>query len=198
MKEFILESYAAFTALLPLVLAVALTGGQKQKPLRLLMLAALGLYLAAVLNLTGAGTLYDCSLYGLQLRTEQINLLPFSQEIDKIAYLQNILLFMPLPLLWPQMGSARAILGSGWAFSLLLELSQLCNNRRTDVDDLLMNSLGALLGYAVARLLLTLLPNLAQREERPRWEPWLYLGAMFCGRFLLFNELGIARLLYGF
>ncbi len=113
MKDFILESYGAFTALLPFALAVALTRrGQKQKPLRLLMLVALGLYLATVLDLTGAGTLYDCSLYGLQLRTEQINLLPFSQEVDIIAYLQNILLFMPLglllPLLWPQMGSGRA------------------------------------------------------------------------------------------
>ena len=38
---------------------------------------------------------------------------------------------------------------SGFSVSLVIELSQLLNNRRPDVDDLLMNALGTALGGAI-------------------------------------------------
>lgn len=203
MKALILESYAAFTALFPFVLAVCLgSGGRRTKPLSVLLLTVFAVYIAAVLSVTGAGTLYDCGIYGLQVRTEQLNLLLFSQEIDKVAYLQNILLFVPLglllPLLWPDMRKLKEVFINSFGFSLLLELSQLCNNRCTDVDDLLLNTLGALMGYGLAKLLLALLPGLAWQEVQPTREPCFFIAVMFCGRFLLFHEMGIARLLYGF
>lgn len=203
MKKLILEGYAAFTALLPFVL-VACSGSSRQptKPLLDLRLTVFAVYIAAVLSVTGAGTLYDCSIYGLQVRTEQLNLLLFSQKIDKVAYLQNVLLFVPLgvllPLLWPEMRKLKRVLLNSLGFSLLLELSQLCNNRCTDVDDLLLNTVGALLGYSLVRLLLALQPSFARQGAQPAREPWFFIAVMFCGRFLLFSEMGIARLLYGF
>ncbi len=72
MKALILESYAAFTALFPFVLAVCLGSGRRRtKPLSVLLLTVFAVYIAAVLSVTGAGTLYDCGIYGLQVRTEQ-------------------------------------------------------------------------------------------------------------------------------
>ena len=48
-----------------------------------------------------AGTVYDLFTYGAEIRSEQINLLPFSRTIDGTAYGLNILLFLPFGLLSP-------------------------------------------------------------------------------------------------
>ena len=37
----------------------------------------------------------------MQFGGEQVNLLPFSRQIDAVAYLQNVLLFVPFGLLLP-------------------------------------------------------------------------------------------------
>ncbi|HBT95229.1 MAG TPA: hypothetical protein DEB24_03600 [Coriobacteriia bacterium] len=36
--------------------------------------------------------------------------------------------------------------------SLLIELSQLLNNRLTDIDDLIINTVGALIGFLLCRI----------------------------------------------
>ena len=43
---------------------------------------------------------------------------------------------------------SRAVL-AGAGFSLLIECSQLLTNRACDIDDLIANTLGAALGYAL-------------------------------------------------
>ena len=97
-------------------------------------------------HLTGAGALSDALRYGIH-RPDQINLIPFSREIDRIAYFQNVLLFLPLgflvPHISPRWSSFSGTAFTSFGFSLLIELSQLLNNRRTDVDDLILDTLGA-------------------------------------------------------
>ena len=94
--------------------------------------------------------MYDLFLYGGEIRPEQINLLPFSRHVDLTAYLLNIVLFLPFGFLVPwfcsRMSGAGRVAAGGLGLSLLVELSQLLNNRSTDVDDLLLNTLGALAG----------------------------------------------------
>lgn len=69
----------------------------------------------------------------------------------------NMLLFVPLgillPLLWRSCRLYKTV-AIGFSLSLLIELSQLFNYRATDIDDLLMNTLGTLLGYLLYTLLL--------------------------------------------
>lgn len=83
-----------------------------------------------------------------------------------INLLGNIVLFMPigfcLPLLW-QFSAGRTVL-TGLGCSLFIELCQLFLPRATDVDDLLLNTAGVLLGYGLYRL---------AKKHRPG----------FCGRF---------------
>lgn len=69
----------------------------------------------------------------------------------------NILLFVPLgfilPLLWKEFRSRRTMCFTGFLLSLGIELAQLLNYRISDVDDLIMNTLGAWLGYELLMLL---------------------------------------------
>lgn len=209
MNEFILKSYELLTVLLPAgAVLFLLRKAYASKRLSLppghfLWLVLFAAYIGAIFYLTGAGTVYHISLYGLEIRSAQVNLLPFSREVDFAAYLQNILLFLPLgmllPLIWPSLRRLSFTVLSGFSLSLLIEASQLLNNRRTDVDDLILNTLGALLGYCLFLLLRPALRRIKyQSSGLFKSEPFLYTGALFLGHFLLFNEFGLARLLYHF
>ena len=160
------------------------------------------LYLIAVYHFTGVGTLYDGLRRQWEINLWQVNWIPFSREIDGVGYLLNILLFLPLgflaPLLWKKWDHAASMLGAGLGFSLLIEASQLLNVRSTDVDDLILNTLGALVGFLLYRVF----AYITHRRSRPQASPpislSLCIGVTFLGRFLLFHEMGLARLLYGF
>lgn len=73
-----------------------------------------------------------------------------------INFLGNICLFMPIgfgiALLWKNI-SYRKILLIGFITSTFIELCQLPQARGTDIDDLWINTLGALLGYLIYLLL---------------------------------------------
>lgn len=132
-----------------ILLAVGISGHRLSLG-RKLWILVLALYLAAVYNVAGAPELpYINPMFN-------INLIPLVDIASNVsAYLVNsalnIILFMPLgfilPLLWDSFRSRRAILLTGFLLSLAIELSQLLNYRVTDVDDLITNTLGALLGY---------------------------------------------------
>jgi len=175
------------------------------------------LYVVAVFHFTGMGTLYDGLLYQWEVRLEKVNLLPFSNEIDVVAYALNILLFLPfglfVPLLWDKHKRFGHTLSASLAFSLLIELSQLWNNRSTDIDDLLMNMLGGCFGFVLYQAIVSLAtrrqPGSGSESGSGTVEPDVPLGVsgrtlcllvvvLFAGRFFCFNEIGLAKRLYGF
>ena len=146
-----------WSAALVLTLAViALVSGHRLSRAQKIWILILALYLAAVYNVAGAPELpYIYPNFN-------VNLIPFIDiRSDVPAYLinsgLNIILFMPLgfilPLLWRRFRSRKRIILTGFLFSLAIELSQLLNYRITDVDDLIMNSLGAWLGYELLMFL---------------------------------------------
>lgn len=159
-------------------------------------------YVIAVFHFTSTGTLYDILLYRLEMRPDYLNLIPFSNGIDIVPCFLNVLLFVPfgilVPFIWKKKEHFVSILGNGFAFSLLIELSQLLNNRRTDIDDLILNTLGAVIGFAFYKGFRKYAKDTSGAYSFPDIELPVYLTVMFLGRFLLFNELGFARLLYGF
>lgn len=71
-----------------------------------------------------------------------------------INFLGNIVMFMPFgffaPLLWNV--SDRVAVLFGFAASLTIEVSQLFLPRSTDVDDLILNTFGALLGLLLYKI----------------------------------------------
>ena len=70
----------------------------------------------------------------------------------------NVALFLPLgfllPLLAPRLDRLWRTVGTGFALSAAIELSQVAfpGVRRADVNDVLMNTLGAALGFLAYRL----------------------------------------------
>ena len=176
--------------------------GIKRRRGQILLLLVMMVYVTGVFHFTGVGTIYHIRQYELRPDITYMNLIPFSAAgIDVVSYLLNIVLLIPLgfllPLIWPEQNRFRSALCFGVAASLVIEISQLLNIRNTDIDDILMNTLGTIAGF----LLFRLFARLTKREERPAagypGEAILYLASMCIGHFLMFNEMGAAKILYG-
>ena len=77
--------------------------------------------------------------------------------------LLNVLLFVPLgfflPLFWKKFSAFGYTLLFGFCTSLLIELLQIFTFRATDVNDLMTNTVGTVLGYLLARIVLKLFPG---------------------------------------
>ena len=199
------EILSAFLPVLVVFLIVRHHNVQKDVPYtnsHFLAVIVFSLYIVGVYHFAGTGTIYDGLLYGFTLRQDQLNFIPFSHTIDIVAYLLNILLFIPLgllaPLFWQKMTKLTNIIGIASVFTLLIEASQLLNNRRTDIDDVLLNILGAIVGYGFYKLLDRLAKSKFQATNQLSAELPICILTVFAARFLLFNEMGLAKLLYGF
>lgn len=125
-------------------------------------------YLSLVYGVTQITTVWDISRYETWIRVNQINLTLFDTA-GSTAYLLNIVLFMPLgfllPAIWPQFRKMKNTIYAGFFFSLAIELSQLLNSRITDIDDLFTNTLGAIVGYVLYKVLYTALFKMILKRE---------------------------------
>jgi len=85
-----------------------------------------------------------------------------------INFLGNIVMFMPFgffaPLLWNV--SDRVAVLFGFTASLTIEVSQLFLPRSTDVDDLILNTFGALLGLLVYKLAKRFTSKLVEKFQK--------------------------------
>jgi len=122
-------------------------------------------YLAAVYLFVGMPTLqfmrFDLSL----------TLTPFLPMIaDFKNTILNIILFIPLgimlPLLWKNYNTLRATLLFGFSMSLAIEMLQILTYRATDINDLIANTVGAVLGYFVFRTTSCIYPSVTKFARR--------------------------------
>lgn len=208
MEELIFIGYEFLVQIIPvLILLVVLRIGNKKYATKsngwhYLFLFAFSVYIMAVFYFTGAGTIFELQRAGYVIDFIKINFSPFSRGINITGYVLNILLFVPLgfllPMIWPKSNKFSSALLYGAFFSLLIEVSQLVNFRQPDVDDLILNTLGAMIGYIAFRLFAFIVKWKNERSHYNRFEPALYIGVMFIGRFLFFDALGLIDKLYGF
>ena len=156
------------------------------------------IYCAAVLHLTGIGTIWDLITYGGV--PGNIHWIPFSEPAT-IPNILNMIMMMPfgflLPLIWQNWRGFGKVILAGFGFSLLIEVLQLFNTRLSDVDDLIMNSLGAAAGYLVWILYNRLFgrSETATASLAIRAEAVLYLLLGTLGVFLLYNWRPISELM---
>lgn len=126
-----------------------------------------GLYLAAVCGLVGFPNL-------LTLRfSPNVNWIPLRYMINDLKNAGlNVLLFLPfgvmLPMLWPVFRSGQRTAWAGLAASGIIETAQLFTHRATDVDDLITNTLGAVMGYWLAKLVTKGFSRYVVSESSPR------------------------------
>ena len=144
----ILMLYVTVCFVLPNAVFQLLNRKKGMTPSHLVLTWVYWIYCAAVLHLTGIGTLWDLIAYGGV--PGNIHWIPFSEPAT-IPNILNMVMMMPfgflLPLIWPQWRRAWKVIPAGFGFSLLIEVLQLFNTRLSDVDDLIMNSLGTFIGY---------------------------------------------------
>lgn len=148
-------------------------------------------YLYLVVSVTGIGTLEDLLSYPEVIRPGEINVLPFSSGFG-IQNILNIIMFMPfgflVPLIWKPSRKLSGTVLLGFEFSLLIEFLQLFNRRATDIDDLLMNTLGALLGFLLWKIYQLLVKKMPKEiHSFPRQEPLIYVLLSLAGVFFLYH-----------
>ena len=92
----------------------------------------------------------------------RINLIPVVYLFDYpvfrealINFLGNSLMFLPLGIVWPvafkKLDTHGKVIAAGFGMSLTIEILQLpFFDRATDIDDLILNSVGIIVGYGIA------------------------------------------------
>lgn len=137
----------------------------------------------------GIGTIWDLISYG-EIKGG-INLIPFA-KCGIVTNMLNILMFMPLgfllPLIWKNFDKAYKAMLFGFCMSLAIELAQLMCLRTTDINDLIMNTLGTLIGYLCWKLFSLLFKRVGEHYTAfGRGEAALYMAAGTLGIILLYN-----------
>lgn len=117
------------------------------------------LYLTAMCLLVG----FPC-VTGIKIGWSY-NFIPFYGMLNDItnSYL-NVLLFIPLgifvPCLWPEYRSMMKTVGLGLMTSLGIEILQIFTFRATDINDVITNVAGTMIGYLIGRLIIKRFPQL--------------------------------------
>ena len=163
-------------------------------------------YLLIVYRMTGMGTLWDIGRYEAIVRWHQIHFIPFqNQPYDLPFTLLNIIMTIPLgfllPSLWPEFRKLSKVAITGFCLSMAIELSQLLNHRGTSVEDLMMNTLGAIIGYFLFAFFYKLIHPLTPLEPKMKSSSFIianegvfYMIFSFLGMFLFFNPQDVSEL----
>ena len=195
MQNMIFVLYPLFCILLPCMLYVLIqTKGFHRRTnfIHMIWVFIFLYYVYLVLETIGIGTIWEIGLYpGMKLQ-EEINLIPFRDGIS-LSMILNVVMFMPLgfllPLLWKEYHSLVRTAIIGFCFSCGIEFCQLFNRRVSDVDDLLMNTLGAILGWLIW-IVFSRITHLKYGRRNQGFggkEGAVYLALSLVGQFFLYN-----------
>ena len=116
------------------------------------------------------------------------NLIPFAYMFsDYVNSCLNVLLFLPLgfflPLLQNKYRHVLRTMCFGFSTSLLIEFLQVFTYRATDINDLITNTLGTLLGWCFGRIVLHQFPDFSSKwRER---DIFLICGISFAVMFFV-------------
>lgn len=213
----ILVSLTWFISALPFVIPYHLFLRFKSKklgykiPFAHLLVAYIFVYfITVILGLTGIPSIGDIvsnrfgifTPDGLKIPADEINYIPFYWISAGIrTYVENILLFVPLGFLLPCVQRKYEAMGKtvlyGFTLSFIIELSQLFNRRVTDIDDLIMNTVGTFIGVFLFKLVKkhsvilrekVFIPNAESWKDLPLsgGEGWFYMFSTFAGMFLVY------------
>jgi glycopeptide antibiotics resistance protein len=124
-------------------------------------------YLAAIYLFVGMPTL---QFMRFELSLTLIPFLPMLADLKNTIL--NIILFVPLgimlPFLWKKYNTLKATLVFGLGMSLAIELLQFFTYRATDVNDIIANTFGTVVGYLIFTIASQFIPamkNFARRKN---------------------------------
>ena len=152
------------------------------------------LYLTAMCLLVG----FPC-VTGMRIVLSH-NFIPLRGMLTDItnSYL-NVLLFIPLgifvPCLWPEYRSMMKTVGLGLMTSLGIEILQIFTFRATDINDVITNVAGTMIGYLIGKLIINRFPQLNWLGCKERE---LYLLYVTVGVVMFFSQPFIQSVLGNF
>ena len=157
------------------------------------------LYIALMFDVAGSGTIWDIGKYPEIIRTDEILIIPFSSD-GILTYLLNIIMFMPfgflVPLIWEKYQSIKKTAFWGLALSIYIEFTQLFNRRKTDIDDLMMNVLGTIIGFGIFYIWNKLHGRKKTKVKIEYENAIIYLVSAMLGRLLFYNWRFLVKLFY--
>lgn len=141
------------------------------------------LYSIAVFSIVGVPTV---GTFKINLN---FNLIPLIDIVNSpLEYTKNtilnIILFIPLgflvPAIWKNYRSIKTIFFMGLAISISIEILQIFTFRLTDIDDLITNTTGTVIGYYISKRFSFELPLKLDdnKANLVRYEPFIILAVM--------------------
>mgnify|MGYP003807528613 CR=1 FL=1 len=158
------------------------------------------LYLMIALEEVGFPSLFEWRRtlrFSQTVFSPNINSIPFKDGLE-ISGILNIIFFIPfgflLPTLWEKYRNLWTTLFHGLFFSIIIETGQLfVKYRATDIDDLILNTLGAICGWLIFNILKKIFHKLSSKTVvnissndtlTIKLEPYLYVViAIVCAFF---------------
>jgi glycopeptide antibiotics resistance protein len=142
-------------------LAAKIPRETRKATVKAICLAVFVIYILVVLNLTlfRVGVYYDKRQLNLSLFVDLIYIYKYVGKWQFIRlFLGNIGWFVPFGMLLPVLlkrGNAFKVVALGFLFSLSIEILQFIFRKGiAELDDLILNTLGAMIGYLLYKLLL--------------------------------------------
>ena len=133
------------------------------------------MFMAALISQTVITDLSGISLENLEIHTERINLIPFKEikiafylggSFFLVNFIGNLVMFLPIAfftgLLYNKSSFLKCVLITA-AFSVFVEVCQLPQDRGTDIDDVILNTLGGVMGYALYLIVGRIFPEFTKR-----------------------------------
>lgn len=184
--------YSFLCAFLPCFVYL-LIKNRKEKKFYVFFIILFIIYLWMVYSVTGAGGLTDIIYTPTggtndSLIKANINLEPFREGVNT-TFLLNIVMCIPLgfllPLIWKNYRNIFKTTLFGFGFSLLIELSQLITTRATDIDDLIANTCGTIIGFIIWITFSKILFKNKEGIKEPK-TPIIYVLISYLGMFFLY------------
>lgn len=183
-----MDGLSSMLLLVPMVLIFQKLTGRKAASLHTVFLLLYAGVLAGIFSVTGVPT---CKSFQFDL---SMNLIPMADILNSPKqYFLNVLMFVPvgflLPVLWEKYSGRKYVLGFACFLTMFIEIAQAFTFRTTDIDDLLTNLLGAVLGHlavtCLSRKLKVPLPICRDGEAAAPGGPWLLLFLVFLVNFFI-------------
>lgn len=143
-----IETVSAAVVLIPILLIWKKASSKNMK--QYIYFIVFALYLSSVYTVVG---LPSISYFRFDLT---VNLIPIATMTgDMKNSVLNIILFIPLgialPFLWDKFMSMKQVALFGFSMSLMIEILQIFTYRTTDVNDLITNTIGTIIGYFIIK-----------------------------------------------
>ena len=141
---------STMVVLLPVMIILHYTIFKRYSLTKTIFIFIYAVYLSAVFTVVGVPTINALMVHA------EFNWIPVIDIVDSpLEYIKNtvlnIILFVPLgfllPIIWNQYRTLRKTFLAGLGLSFMIEILQIFTYRLTDIDDLITNSAGAMIGF---------------------------------------------------